>query len=292
MTGKRRLIYMPLEEITEADVNPKSHATDAINGSVARFGYMEPMIVDERTGKLVAGHGRRADLLARRDAGEAAPDGIEVRKGVWYVPVVRGWASADDQEAHAAGIALNRTTELGGWSDDLGAILAGLAENSALGLDGLGFDPDDVEWLLDLNPAEGEPKRERSKPAETDSHIGPVSDPVTRRGDLWLCGPHRVMCGDSFDVDDRGVLLEGVTPAAAVMDPPFAIYGSASGISASVADDKMVRPFFEQLGRVLNDLLPDYGHAYTCCDWRSYATLWDGFRSAGLAPKNCLVCMG
>lgn len=284
---KRRIVYEVLDDVVGADRNPKGHADAVIAESIDRFGFVEPMVIDERTGKLVAGHGRLAQLRARRDAGLDAPDGVVLARGVWTVPIVRGWASSDDGEAHALGVAINRSTELGGWTDDLAPLLAELAGTDR-GLAGVGFDHGDVDRLLAELGTPPEPKAARDHEGD-DSPIGPASRPFTRRGNVWHCGEHRVMCGDSFSADDRAALLGDVVPDVALMDPPFAIYGSASGISASVADDKMVRPFFEQLGRTIADLMPPFAHVYTCCDWRSYATLWDGFRSAGLTPKNCLV---
>lgn len=105
-------------------------------------------MVDERTGFLIAGHGRLERLLAQRDAGDPAPDGVVVREdGVWLVPVVRGWASKDDDEALAYLVASNQTSIAGGWNTDvLTDLLVELAEGP--GLDGVGFTPEDVDDLV------------------------------------------------------------------------------------------------------------------------------------------------
>lgn len=109
---------MPLEEILPADRNPKQHAD--LNASFEEFGYLDASVLDERTGQLIGGHGRIEKLVERRAAGAPAPEGIVVREdGVWLAPVQRGWSSRDDLHAEAAGIALNRYTELGGWNDGL-----------------------------------------------------------------------------------------------------------------------------------------------------------------------------
>jgi DNA modification methylase len=97
------------------------------------------------------------------------------------------------------------------------------------------------------------------------------------------------MCGDSFDDDARANLLDGQIADMALMDPPFAIYGSSTGIGSDIADDKMIRPFFAQLGFVIVQSIREFAHAYVCCDWRSWATIWDGMKAAKLSPKNCLV---
>lgn len=138
---------MPLDEILEAERNPKDHDERGTEESVSRFGFLEPMVLDDRTGRLIAGHGRRDDLLRRRERGEDPPEGVRVVRGVWCAPVIRGWESVDDEDAHAAGLALNRIGE-GLWkTDELAQLLAELQQNESLY--GTGFDPGDVDRLLD-----------------------------------------------------------------------------------------------------------------------------------------------
>lgn len=72
-TASRRLEYVPLDELKPAERNPKRHAGDAIQASIGKFGYVEPIVLDERTGRLVAGHGRLEALLAERDSGKPPP---------------------------------------------------------------------------------------------------------------------------------------------------------------------------------------------------------------------------
>jgi len=114
----RRLEYLPLAEVQGAPANPKLHHEATIEASITRFGYVEAVAMDERTGRLVAGHGRIADLRRREASGEPPPEGlIADDEHGWLLPVQRGWASSDDAEAEAYLIASNRTSELGGWDD-------------------------------------------------------------------------------------------------------------------------------------------------------------------------------
>jgi ParB-like chromosome segregation protein Spo0J len=62
--GGRWIDYVPLDEIAEAHRNPKLHDRRGIRASVTRFGFVEPITIDERTGRLVAGHGRLEQLRA------------------------------------------------------------------------------------------------------------------------------------------------------------------------------------------------------------------------------------
>lgn len=152
----RRTEYMDLDLLAEDPANPKAHDMDLLGNSVGRFGFIEPMILDERTGYLISGHGRRATLIRMRDSGDAPPDGVVAgdAEGSWLAPVSRGWSSRSDAEAHAALAALNRIGERGGWDD--GQLLKVLDEVSAAdaGLVGVGFSDNDVAVLRRLAEAE------------------------------------------------------------------------------------------------------------------------------------------
>lgn len=148
----RRVEYKPLSELEADPRNPKAHDQDTIDASIGRFGMLDLIVQDQRTGYIVSGHGRRKALVGMEARGESAPEGIKIDPdtGAWLVPVVTGWASRTDAEAGAALIALNRTTELGGWVDD--ALLELLDELSAEegGLVGVGFTEEDREALEHL----------------------------------------------------------------------------------------------------------------------------------------------
>lgn len=142
-----RIEYMDLAELVRAPRNPKQHDLGAIHTSIARFGFVSPIILDERTGRLLAGHGRLDSLQAAKASGSKPPDRIEAQDGTWHIPVVRGIASKSDQEAEAYLVADNRTVELGGWDDAaLASLLSDLAAQDALA--GTGFDGEDVDALL------------------------------------------------------------------------------------------------------------------------------------------------
>lgn len=160
VAASRRIDYVPLGDLTPNPANPKAHDFETIDASVGRFGYVEPVVVDDRTGYLISGHGRRETLLAMRERGETAPEGVVTQEdGTWLVPVSRGWASRTDTEATAALIALNRTTELGGWVDDeLLGLLDSLTEDELSGGEGLvgvGYDEGSIETLRARLAAEG-----------------------------------------------------------------------------------------------------------------------------------------
>jgi hypothetical protein len=148
VTGPRYQQYMPLSELQGNLDNPKAHDLDGLEASMQRLGFVEPITVDERTGLLVSGHGRVDTLKARKDAGRELPEGIVERDGEWFAPVNRGWHSADDAEAKAALVALNRHVEQGGWLPrKLHDVLDELRTDSAHGLDGVGYTADALDKL-------------------------------------------------------------------------------------------------------------------------------------------------
>ena len=140
--------YIPLTDIVEADINPKDHDIGQIYQSIKRFGFTQPIMMNENTGKLLAGHGRLQTLQTMKDAGEKVPTRIKEKDGDWLVPVLKGISFEDDMEAQAYLIADNRLTELGGWNTgDLVESLQEMIENG-LDLDGIGYDFDDLENLV------------------------------------------------------------------------------------------------------------------------------------------------
>lgn len=171
--GERRTELRPLSTLQANPDNAKTHDLVGIGQSMFRFGMVELIVLDERTGFIVSGHGRTDSLRATKDRGEDPPDEdirVAEEDGDWWVPVVLGWASADDTEAAAATVAVNAWVERGGWNIDL--LLSELSHLDALdrGLEGVGFFRDDIDDLIarsqenqttdDTNEGWGDPDRQ------------------------------------------------------------------------------------------------------------------------------------
>lgn len=150
-TTPRWIEYLRLDDLAERfdERNAKGHDIDELRVSLGRFGYTAPIEIDERTGKLAAGHGRTELLLLEHESGEVdLPEGLMVADdGMWLAPVVRGWRSENDDEAEAYLVASNHLVEAGGWIDS--ALLASLDRINAtdLGLRGTGYDVDELRAL-------------------------------------------------------------------------------------------------------------------------------------------------
>ncbi|HLE61636.1 MAG TPA: DNA methyltransferase [Pyrinomonadaceae bacterium] len=207
-----RVEYLPLSSLKPAKRNPKRHQIDTVLASMDRFGYVAPMILNERTGRLVAGHGRLESLKKAKKEGNQPPERIQVADSEWLVPVVRGVAFADDREAEAYLLADNQTTILGGWNDDeLKEIIASLGAEGVIGTgfeamfqEQFGMEQDDPTPLID-HASELQKKWE------------------TARGQLWTIGEHRLLCGDSTSESDVKRLMNGQRACLFATDPPYLV---------------------------------------------------------------------
>lgn len=146
----RRVEYMPLTQVEAALRNPKLHAEAEIRASIDRFGLAELPLLDERTGRLVAGHGRLDQVAAMRTDGQDPPDGVRLaQNGEWLVPIVRGWASRSDAEADSYLVASNKLTIRGGWdTEGLVDLLTELGAADAELLKLTGFREDELADLV------------------------------------------------------------------------------------------------------------------------------------------------
>lgn len=142
----RWLEYMRVSELETAPRNPNEHDRPNIKASIDRHGFVEAIVIDERTGRMVAGHGRREDLIDKRAAGEDPPEGIDVdAEGEWLVPVQRGWSSSSDADAEAYLVSSNLAPR---WDPTGLAELLGDVAQSPLGLEGTGYDANSLTSLL------------------------------------------------------------------------------------------------------------------------------------------------
>lgn len=214
---------LPLSEIVRLPRNPKAHDLELIHQSMDRFGYLERIIVNDTTGRLVAGHGRIDTLEEKRSTGEDPPDGIETRDTEWMVPVDH--VSIPERDEYAAAIALNRTVEAGGWNNEiLCSVLEDLAANGdPHAFAGTGYGPSDIDELLRqlTSPPMGsgaevpDPKIEQIEELKAQWNTQP--------GQLWTIGPHRLLCGDSTNEADVKRLMNGERAALFATDPPYLV---------------------------------------------------------------------
>ncbi|OEJ21010.1 ParB N-terminal domain-containing protein [Streptomyces subrutilus] len=150
VTAPRYVTYVPLTDLRPAPRNPKRHALELIIDSIRMHGLVETPVADERTSRILHGHGRREALIELQTRGAQPPDGVLLdNDGGWLVPLLRGWSSRDDAEAEALAIKLSRLPGEGGWDPrEFAAVLEDLATSDAELFDSLAIPHDEIDQML------------------------------------------------------------------------------------------------------------------------------------------------
>ena len=196
-----------------------------IAASIREFGFTNPVLTsDDNT--IIAGHGR---VMAAR------------KLGLTNIPVIR-LSHLSETQRKAYILADNKLALNAGWDDNLLSIE--LADLKDLGFDTdlTGFSADEIAALMPVEVTEG---------LMDDDDVPEVPiDPVTKLGDVWLLGKHRVMCGDSTSVDDLAKLTQGILVDMWLTDPPYNVaYEGGTKEKLTIKNDSMGDDQFRQFLR-------------------------------------------
>ena len=269
--------------LTPRVANPRTHSRMQIRqiaASIEHFGFINPVLID-RDGGIVAGHGR-----------------VEAAKqlGLKTVPTIC-LNNLTEAEIRAYVIADNRLAELAGWDNELLAIeLQGLLD---LDLDFdvtiTGFETPQIDMLISgLDLAEGD---------DPDDDLPPTDDSpaVTRPGDIWAIGNHRLICGDATQSATYVQLLDGAAAQMIFTDPPYnvPISGHVSGLGKvkhrefAMACGEMSEPeFTDFLTIVFSNLAKhsaDGAIHFVCMDWRHITEIVAAGKASYTELKNVCV---
>jgi len=227
--------YRPIVDLIPYAGNARTHS-DAqvaeIAASIRAFGFVNPILTDGENG-IIAGHGR---LLGAR------------KLGMTEVPVIE-LAGMSEAEKKAYIIADNKLALNAGW--DLELLKTEFEALKDLGFDLAltGFGDDELASLMNVGITGLTDPDDVPEPTET---------PVTRRGDVWLLGKHRLLCGDSTNRTDVERCLNGVAPHLMVTDPPYGVrYDPSWRAAIGLADGATLAR-----GKVLNDDRADWREAW------------------------------
>jgi hypothetical protein len=275
--------YVSPDRLRPYPGNARTHSRKQLKliaDSIKRFGFTNPILVTDDF-EVVAGHGR-----------------LEAAKslGMQLVPVV-ALNSLSEADKKALIIADNRIAELAHWDRDILAIeYQGLHDLQFEDLDVTGFSLGEIDTILD-EASEKKPV----EPGPEDDCPQVVEAPVSRKGDLWVLGSHRLLCGDARLETDYARLLEGESAALVLTDPPFncRIDGNVSGLG-KVRHEEFAMASGEMSEAGFTAFLSTFlGYAkahsrdgaifFVFMDWRHLFELTCAGREQGLALKNLIV---
>ena len=316
-TAAQKLERRPIAAIKPSSRNPRTHDEAQIAKlaeSIRQFGFCAPILVDA-SGEIVAGHGR---LEAAKAAGLAD------------VPViVLGHLTRDQVKAYR--IADNRLAEDADWDEQmLGEIMRDLA-GASFDVCSIGFSDTELARLLPPPPSAPalEHESESERAAEHIAPLGPAAEapeqspmvaptwrapsqpglidedeapvlptvPTTRLGDIWIMGPHRLICGDASMSTTLAALLDGALPDLLFTDPPYGMsyrgHGARTGPQGVIlGDDVRGENLVGAIGSVLTlavQALRVGAAAYICLTWRTYREFQAALEAAGLPITACIV---
>ena len=271
--------YQPISSLIFRKTNPRTHTKKQIRqiaDSIKRFGFTNPVLVDSDN-TIIAGHGR-----------------VEAAKllGLSSVPVIY-LSDLNEAEIRAYVIADNKLVENAGWDKDLLAIeLQGLSELELdFDLTITGFETPEIDILLTSQ-----------KPEKADQLTQPDDrPPVSRLGDLWLLGRHRLFCGDAMKPDSFVQLLDEKKAQMVFTDPPYNVpidghvcgLGKVKHAEFAMASGEMNEAefvhFLQTVFANLTTFSVDGSIHFICMDWRHTFELMNAARSAYDEYKNLCI---
>ena len=214
---KRTAELLPAEYNPRKDLRPGDAEYEKLKRSIEQFGYVEPVIWNKTTGRVVGGHQRLKVLL---DMGMTEVDCVVVE--------------LDAEKEKALNIALNKIS--GEWDKEKLALLISDLQGADFDVSLTGFEPDEIDALFKDSIKDG------IKDDDFDVDAELQKPAIAKQGDLWLLGRHRLVCGDSTKTDTFSLLMADKRANLVVTDPPYNV--NYEGAAGKIKNDNMVGDAF------------------------------------------------
>ncbi len=263
----------PTDKLIPYARNSRTHNDEQIAqiaASIKEFGFTNPILIDEDD-VIIAGHGR---LLAAQ------------RMGLKEVPVIRLLGLTPSQR-RALVIADNKIAMNAGWDEEMLSLEMGELKAEDFDIDLLGFNPDELNALEHFGEDAGK------NDTEEDTVPEPPVEPISKKGDMWVLGRHRLLCGDTTMIDDVKKLMADDIADMIFTDPPYNVnygatmkdklrYHTSPNHERKIMNDNLGEDFEQFLTDSLSNMLMYCkGAAYVCMSSSELHTLYSSFIAAG-----------
>ena len=259
--------YIKTEELQGYKTNTRTHSSEQVQqlaNSITEFGFTNPVLIDGER-QIIAGHGRLA--AAKKLLMDEIPC------------IVLDHLSDEQRRAYV--IADNKLALNAGWDEDLLKLELSALDRVGFDLSVLGFDVNELSGLvIDEDAITGGLTDEDDVPEV-------VENSISKLGDVWLLGKHRVMCGDSTKTEDVTLLMNDEEADMVFTDPPYNIdYQGVSDKRDKIKNDKMPDEDFVKF--LYSSIMPN-DTMYVCCSWQ-YAHLFkEAMEIMDKKPKAMIV---
>lgn len=262
----------PLDQLIPADYNPRKDLQpgdpeyDKLKRSLEQFGYVDPLIWNERTGTLVGGHQR---LKVLQDLGVDEIDCVIV--------------DFDLEKEKALNVALNKIS--GDWDKDKLALLITDLQAEDFDVSLTGFDPEDLEDLFKFQTKDGVHDDDFDVDAELEKPV------FCKAGDIWKLGRHRLICGDSTKPETYEQLLLDQKVNLVITDPPYAVdyKGKAGKIKNDSMKEDEFYTFLLAAFKNMNNAMADDASIYVFHSDSHGLTFRKAFFDAGFYLSECCI---
>lgn len=256
----------PLEKLRPRPNNPRTHSAEQVEqiaASMREWGWTNPILAEE-DGQIIAGHGRW--LGAKKNG---YPDA--------RVIVARGWTA---EQIRAYVIADNKLAENAGWDPQLLKMELDALTQADFQMHLIGFTPEELKKLT----AEPEPPPNNDGRDDVPD-AGAVA--ITAVGEVWVCGKHRVMCGDSTIAEHLAILMNGEKARLLHADPPYGMGKEADGVANDNHYGDKLDAFQLRWWKACRPFLENNASAYV---WGNAPDLWRlWYRADGLNASEPLT---